>query len=135
MTGPGWQPVQPYELRDPLAVSESTDTVRERVVAARLRQHLRYDATPWRTNADVPGPELCDRWPLTREGTTLLETKVVDGSLTRRGAVRVRRLAWTLADLSGASEARLPGSEEVDLAVRLRLGLPLPASTVAGAPR
>lgn len=125
------QPVQPYEVNDPLAVSESTATVRERVAEARTRQSVRYRDTPWRINADVPGPELSDRWPLTEEGARLLDAKVLDGALTRRGAVRVRRLAWTVADLSGASERRLPGTDEVDVAVRLRLGLPLPAAAIA----
>jgi magnesium chelatase family protein len=89
----------------------------------------------WRTNADVPGPQLAAAWPLTEEGDALLEGKVLDGALTRRGAVRVRRLSWTLADLSGVSERSAPGVAEVDTAVRLRLGTPLPVSVVAGTGR
>ena len=129
------QPVQPYELRDPLASPEPTAAVRARVEAARARQADRYAGTPWRTNADVPGPRLTGEWPLTGEATALLEGKVLDGVLTRRGAVRVRRLAWTLADLSGTSEQSPPGVAEVDTAVRLRTGAALPVSVVEAVAR
>ena len=44
------------------------------------------------------------------------------GRLTRRGATRVHRLAWTLADLAGVSR---PGAREVRAALSLRLGAPL----------
>jgi magnesium chelatase family protein len=126
-------PVQPYEMHDPLADPEPTAVVRARVEAARGRQATRYDGTPWRTNADVPGPQLSQGWPLTGEATGVLEGKVLAGTLTRRGAVRVRRLAWTLADLSGVSEHSPPGVTEVDTAVRLRLGAPLPVGVLNGA--
>jgi magnesium chelatase family protein len=129
------QAVQPYEMHDPLAVPEPTAAVRARVETARKQQAARYEGTPWRTNADVPGPQLAAAWPLTEEGDALLEGKVLDGALTRRGAVRVRRLSWTLADLSGVSERSAPGVAEVDTAVRLRLGTPLPVSVVAGTGR
>ena len=46
----------------------------------------------------------------------------VAGRLSRRGATRVHRLAWTVADLRGRAR---PGMEEVDTALRLRLGDPL----------
>ena len=128
-------PVQPYEMHDRLATPEPTATVRARVEAARARQAERYADTPWRTNADVPGPQLTQRWPLTPEATGLLENKVLDGVLTRRGSVRVRRLAWTLADLAGVSPDAPPGAAEVDTAVRLRLGAPLPVSVLPGAAR
>jgi magnesium chelatase family protein len=128
-------PVQPYEVHDPLGTPEPSATVRARVEAARARQAERYESTPWRINADVPGPRLSDRWPLTPEATGLLEGKVLDGVLTRRGSVRVRRLAWTLADLSGVSEHGSPGVAEVDTAVRLRLGTALPVSVLPGAAR
>jgi magnesium chelatase family protein len=50
------------------------------------------------------------------------------GRLTQRGAVRVHRIAWTLADLAGLEQ---PGLAEVDVAIRLRAGDPLMAATVA----
>ncbi|MCW2819284.1 MAG: Magnesium chelatase, partial [Marmoricola sp.] len=38
------------------------------------------------------------------------------------GAVRVHRVAWTVADLAGTAE---PGLAELDVALRLRTGEPL----------
>ena len=43
--------------------------------------------------------------------------------MTRRGAVRVHRLAWTVADLA---DRACPGVVETELALRLRSGDPLP---------
>jgi magnesium chelatase family protein len=121
-------PVRPHRLHDPLSRPESTAEVRARVTAARERQADRYAGTPWRVNADVPGPDLESRWPLTEAGQGLLDAVLCEGRLTRRGAVRVHRVSWTLADLRGVER---PGEDEVDLALALRLGEPLPASSLA----
>ncbi len=119
--------VRPWEADDPLSRPEPSAVVRERVTAARGRQHERYSGTPWRLNADVPGPELAVSWPLTEEGRTLLERQLYDGRLTRRGATRVHRVAWTVADLAGVST---PGVDAVELALRLRNGDPLTVAQV-----
>ena len=47
----------------------------------------------------------------------LIEDSVADGRLTQRGADRVARLAWTLADLQAASE---PTAGHVVDALRFR---------------
>lgn len=119
-------PLRPHEVNDPLSVPESSATVRERVTAARERQLARYAGTPWRVNADIPGPELSRTWPLGRSGQRLLEEHLVRGLLTRRGATRVHRLAWTVADLRGGD----PDDAEVALALSLRAGEPLPLSAL-----
>ena len=62
------------------------------------------------------------RWPLNDAATRRLEDIVHDGGLTRRGATRVHRVAWTVADLRRVDR---PGQEELDVAVRLRTGQPL----------
>ncbi len=113
------EPVRPHELGDPLARPEPTAPVRARVAAARARQRDRYDGTPWRVNADVPGPTMREAWPLTPAALRLLEERVHAGVLTRRGATRVHRLAWTVADLRGTDR---PGPDELDVALRLRTG-------------
>jgi magnesium chelatase family protein len=51
-----------------------------------------------------------------------MDEDVRKGRLTRRGATRVHRLAWTLADLD---EVAQPGFTQLDCALRLRLGEPL----------
>jgi magnesium chelatase family protein len=127
------EPVTAHEARDPLARPEPTAAIRGRVTAARERQAVRYAGTPWRLNADVPGPSLQASWPLTDAAARLLGDRVYAGSLTRRGSTRVHRLAWTVADLRGVGR---PGVDELDVALRLRTGDPLLVSTlsVTGAP-
>jgi magnesium chelatase family protein len=123
------EPVAAHEARDPLARPEPTAVVRERVTAARDRQRQRLDGTSWRLNADVPGPALGQRWPLTEAAARTLADRVHDGGLTRRGATRVHRLAWTVADLRGADR---PGVDELDVALRLRNGEPLLVGSFGG---
>lgn len=113
---------------DDLARPESTAEVRARVQAARLRQEERYAGEGWRLNGQAPGPALRDRWPLAKQAQTVLDQQMFGGRLTQRGAVRVHRIAWTLADLTGLDR---PGLHEVDVAIRLRSGEPLMAATVA----
>jgi magnesium chelatase family protein len=123
------EPVAPHEARDPLARPEPTAAIRARVGAARERQSLRYAGTPWRVNADVPGPVLRARWPLTDDAARTLEDRVYAGGLTHRGATRVHRLAWTVADLRRVDR---PGPDELDVALRLRNGDPLLVTSLAG---
>jgi magnesium chelatase family protein len=122
-------PVQPYEQHDRLSRPEPSSLVRARVERARSRQARRYAGTPWRVNGDVPGPELSTHWPLPPDAGDAVDHQIAAGWLTRRGAVRVHRIAWTLADLRERDE---PGLEETVLAIRLRAGEPLPLDTLPG---
>ncbi len=117
------EPLQRHVGRDPFAVDESTATVRARVTAARARQAVRFAGRGWRLNSQVPGPQLVEHWPLAPEAARALEDELYDGRLTFRGAVRVHRLAWTVADLRGLPR---PGPSELDIALWLRAGEPLP---------
>jgi len=92
------------------------------VEAARARQGERYAEDSWRLNGQAPGPVLRERWPLTKAGQQAVDDQLYDGRLSRRGATRVHRLAWTVADLRGLDR---PGLDEVDTALRLRTGDPL----------
>jgi magnesium chelatase family protein len=103
-------------------VPESSAEVRVRVTSARERQRARYSGDPWQLNAHVPGPALRARWPMADAGHRHVDELLVRGLLTQRGAVRVHRLAWTIADLRGVAA---PGLEEADVALRLRQGEPL----------
>jgi magnesium chelatase family protein len=102
--------------------------VRGRVAAARARQHLRFAGREWRLNSQIPSAALVHEWPLPETGRTRLEHALFSGTLSRRGAVRVHRLAWTVADLRAASG---PDEADVDTALRLRQGEPLLVSAVA----
>jgi magnesium chelatase family protein len=102
--------------------------VRERVALARMRQHARYVGREWRLNSQVPSAPLTRDWPLPDAGRARLEKEVLAGRLSRRGAVRVHRLAWTVADLGGNDT---PTVRDVDTAFRLRQGEPLVEAVVA----
>lgn len=105
------------ELRADLGLVETTATVRPRVAAARARQTSRYSGTPWRCNGHVPGPELRRSWPADVTAMAALSDELASGALTARGADRVLRVAWTLADLDGAAR---PGVGHVRTATELR---------------
>jgi magnesium chelatase family protein len=107
---------------------ESSVEVRERVARARERQHTRYVSREWRLNSQVPSAPLARDWPLPDAGRARLEKEVLAGRLSRRGAVRVHRLAWTVADLGGNE---IPSVRDVDTALRLRQGEPLIEAVVA----
>lgn len=101
---------------------EDSATVRARVTAARARQAARYEGQSWRLNAHAPGARLRDRWPLPTAAADLVAASVASGSLTQRGAIRVHRLALTLADLAARD---VPTESDVATAILLRTGEPL----------
>ncbi|MCK9922774.1 YifB family Mg chelatase-like AAA ATPase [Frankia sp. AgPm24] len=106
------------ELRADARRCEPTATVAARVARARERAATRWAATPWRCNAQVPGPVLRRDWPLPRRVVAPAERALERGLLTLRGFDRVLRLAWTFADLADRSQ---PGAEQVGAALDLRL--------------
>jgi magnesium chelatase family protein len=111
----------------PVETPEPSSAIRARVTAARERQRDRYAGMAWRLNAHAPGPLLRELWPLTEGAMLRLEHEVHTGRLTRRGAVRVHRVAWSVADLAGVAR---PGVDELDVALRLRSATPLLLSTL-----
>jgi len=120
-------PLSRGHLDDRFEVRESSATIAVRVAAARERQAARFAAESWRLNAHAPGPALRERWPLPDAAQEVVDEQVYGGRLTRRGATRVHRLAWTIADLR---EAPGPGPDEVEIALRLRMGEPLVLSAL-----
>jgi magnesium chelatase family protein len=106
---------------------ESSAVVQARVAAARERQRARFADCSWRLNGQIPSPRLKDAWPLATEAQRMIDTETYRGRLTARGAVRVARLAWTVADLASVRAGRdiRPAPVHVDTALRLRSGEPL----------
>jgi magnesium chelatase family protein len=109
---------------DPLERRERSAQIRERVAAARAIQAERYAGRAWRLNSQVPGHVLREELPLPPAGRRRLDDALLSGRLSRRGAVRVHRLAWSLADLAGRTG---PDEADVEVALCLRTGDPLPS--------
>ena len=116
------EPASPHERNDRFAARETSELVRGRVTEARVRQRRRYADRSWRLNSQAPGPVLQREWPLAPELQQRVDGEIYAGRLTRRGATRVHRLAWTIADLDRVDA---PGFAQLDAALRLRSGDPL----------
>ncbi|MGA9870530.1 MAG: YifB family Mg chelatase-like AAA ATPase [Rhodococcus sp. (in: high G+C Gram-positive bacteria)] len=98
-------------------VGETTAQVRARVTGARDAAAQRWREHGWRTNAEVPGPALRQKFRLPNKALRPLERALRTGSLTARGADRALRVSWTLTDLAGGDS---PGLDEVGAALDFR---------------
>ncbi|MGW6269918.1 YifB family Mg chelatase-like AAA ATPase [Streptomyces sp. NPDC055060] len=114
------EPVTRSELAGHGTPGDSTQTVADRVRAARERAAARLAGTGWRTNSEVPGHALRTRWPAEPGALDAAELDLERGFLTARGLDRVLRVAWTVADLSGRGR---PAAQDVALALQLRSGV------------
>lgn len=113
-------PVAHAELLDHHTERETTAVVAERVAAARALAAQRWQASPWRCNAEVPGAALrSPPWALPHATLEPIESYVERGRLSARGFDRVLRLSWTLADLAGRTS---PVAEDVAEALFFRTG-------------
>jgi magnesium chelatase family protein len=83
------------------SAAESTALVAQRVADARERAVHRFAGTPWRVNADVPGPVVRRQFGLDRDAAEPLDAALTRGLVSARGADRIVRVAWTVADLAG----------------------------------
>ncbi len=114
-------PVRRAELLSDRAFTEPSSVVAERVSAARLRAAARLAGTPWRLNAEIPGSELRRTFAPAANALAPLERAMDLGRISARGADRVIRLSWTLADLAARPR---PAAAEVGYALGLWLGTP-----------
>lgn len=97
--------------------SESSQQVRERVTIARAAAADRWREYGWRTNGEVPGHILRQRFRLPPETTAPVEAALRTGRLSARGADRAVRVAWTICDLRGG---KAPTADDVMLALNFR---------------
>jgi magnesium chelatase family protein len=115
--------LQPVSRRDMLydrRFAESSAVVAERVAAARERSAARLAGTPWRLNAEIPGAQLRRAFPPQPGSMKPLERVMELGQVSARGADKIIRVAWSLADLAGQDR---PGVDQVGLAIGLWLGV------------
>jgi magnesium chelatase family protein len=96
-------------------------SVRSRVVQARARTRHRAERLGNRAHltGQYRGSELRGCYAPDALGVDALSTAIRSGRLSARGADRVLRVAWSLADLSGAER---PGLEHIGRALSLRSG-------------
>ncbi|MBX3098803.1 MAG: YifB family Mg chelatase-like AAA ATPase [Salinibacterium sp.] len=96
----------------------TSSMARAQVLAARSAAAERLAGTPWTLNSHVPGAWL--RGPSVRLApavTSSLDRALERGGITMRGYDRVLRLAWTIADLAGATQ---PTPDHVNQGLYLR---------------
>jgi magnesium chelatase family protein len=98
--------------------AESTAVVAERVRVARERSRRRLADTPWRLNSEVPGRLLRGQWRVTPGGGRIIHRAIERGLLSARGADRVLRVSWTVADLWGDP---CPAEPHVQEALSMRI--------------
>ncbi len=113
-------PVTRAELLCDLQLAERSAVVAERVRTARERACSRLRGTGWRLNAEIPGGELRRSFRPGPGALVPLERAMDLGQVSARGADRIIRLSWTLADLAAADR---PGLDEVGYALGLWLGV------------
>jgi magnesium chelatase family protein len=83
--------------------SETSTQIRDRVIAARDRQHERNDGAAI-TNSALASSELRKQCALNQSSIRLVRRAAERLGLSARGFDRVRRVARTIADLAGADD-------------------------------
>ena len=115
--------LQPVSRRDMLydrKFAEPSAVVAQRVAAARERCAARLAGTSWRVNAEVPGAALRRSFLPQPGALKSLDRAMELGQVSARGADKIVRVAWSLADLDGKDQ---PGSDQINLAIGLWLGV------------
>jgi magnesium chelatase family protein len=112
-------PVSRAELLSDRQLTEPSAVVANRVSEARLRAAQRFDGTPWRVNAEVPGSELRRTYRPASGALAPLERAMDLGQVSARGADRIIRMSWTLADLA---EKTRPDRDQISAALGMWLG-------------
>lgn len=106
---------------------EASAPVRARVEEARERQARRWAGRSWRLNAHAPAAVLAREFGLPESARLRVDDLIYSGRLSRRGAARVHRMAWTVADMAGVDA---PDAEHAAAALALRTGDPVPLSAL-----
>lgn len=96
---------------------ESTEAIASRVAAARATQRQRLKEGGWLTNSEVPGSKVRGLLGADRRLLADVDRAMDRGTLSLRGADRVLRVAWTLADLAGR---QAPHRQDIGQALLLR---------------
>jgi magnesium chelatase family protein len=114
------QPVSRQDILYDRKFAEPSDVIAKRVIAARERCAARLADSPWRVNAEVPGTVLRRDFRPRPGALASLHRAMELGQVSARGADKIVRVAWSLADLAGEDQ---PGPDQVNLAIGLWLGV------------
>jgi magnesium chelatase family protein len=96
---------------------EPSAAIAARVAQARASARERLAGTPWATNAEASGAWLRERLGPDPRLMAAVDAALDRGTLSLRGADRVLRLAWTVADLAGRAA---PTAADVGQGLALR---------------
>ena len=107
----------PAERLSDTALSESSDSIRKRVEAARQVQRERYGDTGTHCNAELNARTLAAACKLTPSAQALLTASTEHMKLSNRAYTRILKVARTICDLDGVE---LIGDEQVAEAVQYR---------------
>jgi magnesium chelatase family protein len=111
-------PVSYRELGTAEPRGEESAAMRERVLAARERQRVRFGRGRVRVNGRMTGRQVGRHCPLSPEGRQLLGQAVERLGLSARAHDRVLKVARTIADLAGREEI---GTEHLAEALQYRV--------------
>jgi magnesium chelatase family protein len=100
--------------------NEDSQTIRERVIAARAVAAKRFKNEKWRLNSEIPPKSLRQQYQPERAAMNFLHDELDKERITARGLHKIIRTSWTIADLKGISK---PTLEEVTESYRLREGI------------
>ncbi len=95
-------PALPLDALSADAGGESSATVRARVVAARGRQAARHAGDGIKTNAELTPPLMAKYCATDQAALRVLRSAMTRLALSARGYDRVRKVARTIADLTGS---------------------------------
>jgi magnesium chelatase family protein len=97
---------------------ETSAQIRERVIAARKLQHIRFVARPKITcNARMGSKELSQHCGLSEETRELLKMAMTEYNLSARAYDRILKVSRTIADLRGGENI---SSDDVSEAIQYR---------------
>ena len=111
-------PAVRYEDLAKLTPGESSQTIRERIIAARESQQRRYAAIPGvHCNAGMRPKDIEAHCELEEETRNILKMAIADMNFSARAYDRIVKVARTIADMGGAASI---GAVHVSEAIQYR---------------
>lgn len=101
-----------YEEMEQKEAGESSESMRQKVLAARQIQKERYEGLSICTNSHISSAQLEEYCSLGKEETAFMKQAFETMRLSARGYHKILRVARTIADLDGEEQIRLPHLQE-----------------------